>query len=80
VQEGENLSPFLFSLLNDLQFYFIENNVSELQEISKSCMKNIGLYVKLFLMLYADDMVILSGIPEGLQKSINIIEIYQCNT
>ena len=49
VKQGENMSPFLFSLfLNDLETFFLENNISDLEQISNkmsrhSCMlfKNI---------------------------------------
>jgi hypothetical protein len=36
VKQGENMSPFLFSLfLNDLETFFLENNISDLEQISK---------------------------------------------
>jgi len=45
------LSPFLFSIfVNDLEEYFILNNFKGI---------NLGL-LKLFLLLYADDIVIFS--------------------
>jgi hypothetical protein len=38
VKQGENMSPFLFSLfLNDLETFFLENNISDLEQISKKC-------------------------------------------
>jgi hypothetical protein len=37
VKQGENMSPFLFSLfLNDLEIFFLENNISDLEQISKN--------------------------------------------
>jgi hypothetical protein len=40
VKQGENVSPFLFSLfLNDLGTFFLENNISDLEQISKKNVK-----------------------------------------
>ena len=69
VLQGEALSPLLFSLyLNDFENAFIRSNCQDisLQEVS------------LFLMLYADDMVLFSDSPEGLQKMLDVLYSY-CN-
>jgi hypothetical protein len=79
VKQGENMSPFLFSLfLNDLETFFSENNISDLKQISKKCQDTIVCYLKIFIILYADDTVILSESAEGLQEEISAFQEY-CN-
>ena len=79
VRQGENLSPFLFSIfLNDLEEYFIENNIDSLEKISSICQESLLVYIKLFLILYADDTVLMSETPQGLQKTLTAFENY-CN-
>ena len=56
--QGESLSPLLFSLnVNNLEINFVKDNCPslEIQEVS------------LFLLMYADDMVIFSESQECLQ-------------
>jgi hypothetical protein len=64
------MSPFLSSLfLNDLETFFLENNISDLEQISKKCqdtIMTIACYLKIFIILYADDTVILSESAESL--------------
>ena len=68
VQQEECLSPFLFAMyLNDF-----ENALN-----SADTGLTIG-QVKLFLLLYADDAVIISETPEKLQEAINELHVY-CN-
>ena len=67
VRQGECLSPFLFSMfLNDLEEEFILNGIEGV---------DIGL-LKLFILLYADDIVIFSSSPEGLQNGLNNLDAY----
>lgn len=67
VRQGECLSPFLFSMyLNDLENEFIQKGVEGV---------DIGM-LKLFLLLYADDIVIFSNTMEGLQKGLDVLEDY----
>ena len=71
VKEGENLPTFLFSLyLNDLEFFFGENNVNGLESISAICLEQLGFYIKIFIILYADDTVVMSETEEGLQQAL----------
>ena len=59
------LSPFLFSIyVNDFEEYFILNKFKGI---------DLGL-LKLFLLLYADDIVIFSESEQGLQEGLNILE------
>ena len=79
VKQGENMSPFLFSLfLNDLENYLIENNIAGLEHVSQLCQEHLFLYLKLFVILYADDTVIISETSDGLQRALSVFEEY-CN-
>ena len=73
--------PFLFSLfLNDLETFFLENNISDLEQISKKCqdtIMTIVCYLKIFIILYADGTVILSESAESLQEAISAFEEYR---
>ena len=83
VRQGENLSPVLFSLfLNDL-CNFMSNKYSGLQLLTDSVTHllsddDVEVYFKLYLLLYADDTVILAENPQELQLAINAMSDY-CN-
>ena len=65
--QGEIMSPILFSYyLNDCEMDFLKNGCdsTELQELS------------LFLLMYADDMVIFSRSISGLQEMLNSLSSY----
>ena len=67
VRQGECLSPLLFSLfLNDIEESFIHSGLEGL---------DIDTF-KLFLLLYADDIVIFANSAEQLQESLNILSDY----
>ena len=70
VRQGENLSPMLFALyLNDLETFLLSGGVETLDlEITTN---ELNLYLKLLLLLYADDTVILSNNKENFQKCLN---------
>ena len=62
VRQVEKLSPFLLALyLSDLEEYLSENSVNHLEFLNENCIQHIGMYLKLFLLLYADDTVILQN-------------------
>ena len=67
VRQGESLSPFLFSMyLNDIEEFFMTNGFEGV---------DIGM-LKLFLLLYADDIVLFSESEKGLQHGLNLLEKY----
>ena len=83
VRQGDNLSPLLFALfLNDLE-EFISNKSNGLSTISELFhdmldTEEISVFIKLFLLLYADDTVIMSESPDDLQNALNSMCDY-CN-
>ena len=67
VRQGECLSPILFALyLNDLEQEFITRGADGVDS---------GL-LKLFLLLYAYDIIIFSESASGLQNGLNILHDY----
>lgn len=77
VRQGEKLSPFLFSVyLNDLESYLDENSCSNLQFLDSVFFDRLGEYLKLFILLYADDTVIFADTEEELQNSLRVFESY----
>lgn len=77
VQQGENLSPLLFSLyLNDLETYFetCRHNGVTIEIISET----LNMYTKIFLLLYADDTIIVAEDPVDFQACLNSFLDY-CN-
>ena len=67
VRQGECLSPFLFAIyLNDLE-----------EEIALRGSEGIDIgMVKLYLLLYADDIVLFADSADELQSLLNILENY----
>ena len=64
LMQGEVMSPILFSLyLNDFEMHFIWENCPSVE---------IQL-INLFLLMYADDTVLISESAEGLQKMLNAL-------
>jgi hypothetical protein len=74
VRQGENLSPVLFSIyLNDLEEYLNSNNAGiELKRKHGS----IDVYLKIFVLLYADDTVIVSEDEKTFQNMLNDFHQY----
>ena len=66
VRQGESLSPFLFSMyLNDLEEEYFVKGAEGI---------DIGM-LKLFILLYADDIIIFAKTAEELQLSLDILDI-----
>ena len=84
VRQGENLSPVLFSLfLNDL-VEFISHAYDGLSNIYNAAhifldTDELSVYLKLYMLLYADDTVILAESQNELQAALNAMYLY-CKT
>ena len=66
IQQGENLFPILFSLsLNDLDEFMVLGGNRSLKPEADIC----NGYMKLFVLMYADDTVLLSNSKVGLQNA-----------
>ena len=70
MKQGCNLSPLLFSLyISDLESY-LETNIA-----GKIALENL----KIQLLLFADDLVLLADSEQGLQHSMNRLDEF-CST
>ena len=77
VRQGGNLSPLLFAFfLNDLEDFLIGYDVSGVSSSSSQFDNDIVIFTKLFLLLYADDTVLISESAEDLQVYLNPFEQY----
>ena len=73
IRQGENLSPFLFSLfVNDLEDFLSANGCSTI----KIGVDEIDNLMKLMLVMYADDTILLSDTQQGLQNAIDALHSY----
>ena len=67
VRQGECLSPFLFAMyVNDLEAEIVTKGISGI---------NIGT-INIYILLYADDIIMFGNSPEDLQKSLATLEDY----
>ena len=77
VRQGENLFPFLFAVfMNDLESYLTNCNLNGLQTISNEIETQLGIYLKLFVILYADDTVLMAESSADLQNQLNSFQDY----
>lgn len=71
VRQGENLSPFLFSIfLNDLENYFNHHDGEPLAKVRDKLETELHIFYKILVILYADDIVILSETKGGMLNDI----------
>jgi hypothetical protein len=78
VRQIENISPFPFSLfINDIEQYLEDNGVESLAMINEVSFEVLAIYLKIFLLLYADDTVLMSENVDGMQTMLNVL---YCNT
>ena len=59
-----------------LKIFFTEHSIECLSNISDLCQETLQVYVKLFIILYADDTALLSESAEGMQESLTCFERY----
>jgi hypothetical protein len=77
VRQKEILFPFLFSLyLNDLETCLVNSNLTGLKTLSNELEQELGYYVKLFQIIYADDTVLLAESASNLQSMLNLCQEY----
>ena len=75
VRRGENVSPFLLSIfLNVLDLYF--RNRSQIGVTCEFEDETIVTFVKIFMLLYADDTVSFIDNPNDLQNSLDTFKGY----
>ena len=83
VRQGENLSPLLFSFfLNDFE-EALRNKYNGLSYIKDLCSvlgtHDTEFFINMYVLLYADDTLILGESPTELQLALNEVDIY-CKT
>jgi hypothetical protein len=83
VRQGENLSPLLFSIfLNDFELFVSKsfNGMSMFNGVVNRVLSDDDLeyFIKMFVLLYADDTIVLAESEEELQKALNAVYEY-CN-
>ncbi len=72
VRQGENLSPLLFALfVNDIEDHLLANGCIYVN-IDNEAFDN---YIKLLVLMYADDTILIADSEENLQKAITCMEI-----
>ncbi|XP_071123270.1 uncharacterized protein [Mytilus edulis] len=77
VRQGENLSPLLFSIyLNDLELFLQNKNIEGLCTISDELEIELNVYLKLFVILYADDTVLMAESQIDLQRQLDSLYEY----
>lgn len=68
LRRGENLSPLLFiTYLNNLESFFLAAGIT-----TDMAAPNIYIFLQIFVLLYADDSVLIAERPDDLSKSSKI--------
>ena len=76
VRQGENLSPVLFAIyLNDFS-QAIGSSFDGLESLSVELQDEIDVFMKLYVLLYADDTIVLAESADQLQKALNKLDEY----
>ena len=81
VRQGENLSPLLFAIyLNDFESY-VSRHYKGLDTLSDDITchlsdPDIEVFLRLHVLLYADDTIVMAETPEQLQKALNAVSDY----
>ena len=81
VRQGENLSPLLFAIyLNDFEGY-VSQEYEGLAFVGREINRVLGddvleMYIRLYILLYADDTIVLAESPQQLQQALNAVKDY----
>ena len=78
VRQGENLSPLLFSMyVNDLNSFLMSKGLNGATSELNS--EDIYIYLKIMILLYADDTVLFSDSESDMKHSLEMFDLY-CKT
>jgi hypothetical protein len=76
-ESDKDILIFLFSLyLNDLETFLENNNVTGLKTLSDELEQELSYYVKLFVIMYANDTALLAKSASNLQNLLNLFQEY----
>ena len=84
MRQGENLSPLLFAIyLNDFE-YFLSRSYKGLDMCSKEINEKLSdddaeIFLRIYVLLYADDTIVMAESPEELQTTLDRVREY-CET
>ena len=76
VRQGENLSPLLFAIyLNDFE-HSVSRKYKGLDMLTGEihnnlCDDDVEVFLKMYVLLYADDTIVMAETPEDLQSALN---------
>merc|ERR1711867_192535 len=83
VRQGENLSPLLFSIfLNDFEETLSKkyNGLTEINALSKILStEDMEFFINMYVLLYADDTLVLAESPNELQNALNEVHSFVKN-
>ena len=75
--KGKICIRFLFSIfLSDLEEYLLINNITGLQILSSKIQEHLSVYLLMFVLLYADDTIILAESANDFQNYLTVFEEY----
>ncbi len=73
VRQGENLSPLLFAFyVNDIEKQLLHNNCDYISFNNEV----VDAYLRLFILMYADDTVLLCDSEDGMRRTLLALEEY----
>ena len=77
LDKSRNIFPFLFSFfINDIEQYLEDNGVESLYMINDVSFEILDIYLKIFLLLYVDDTVLMTENVDGMQTMLNVFSEY----